>query len=158
MKLELFSGLQVTACKCVFWSWYQQQPNKQACVTWIWGEETGSYHVGIHHEDGHLSVDRPLDLLPHDRVHLHDLVRQPVVVQEGSHLAAERAGLVLVEGQRRTSGSSSWDLERGRGGGTMKVWCTNLWNVQIAVSFKTEQSRLIIIIIILIITSDKNEN
>lgn len=61
-----------------------------------------SYHVAIHHQDGNFSVGRPLDLLPHYRVDLHDLIRQTVIVQKGSHFAAERAGLVLVQGQRWT--------------------------------------------------------
>lgn len=72
-----------------------------------------SYHLTIHHQDGHLSVGRPPNLLPHHRVHLHDLIRQPVVVQEGSHLAAKRAGLVLVQGQLQTA---SWSLEGGSRG------------------------------------------
>lgn len=66
-----------------------------------------SHHVLVHHQDGNLPVRRPLDLLPHHRVYLHDLVRQPVEVQEGAHLAAERAGLVLVQGQLQTS---TWSL------------------------------------------------
>lgn len=77
-----------------------------------------SHHVLVHHQDGNLPVHRPLDLLPHYRVHLHNLIRQPVEVQEGAHLAAERAGLVLVQGQLRTS---TWSLgpdpEPGPGNG-----------------------------------------
>lgn len=62
-----------------------------------------SHQLIVHHQDGNFSVGRPLDLLPHYRVHLHNLIRQPVVVQKRSHLAAERAGFVLVEGQLWTS-------------------------------------------------------
>lgn len=63
---------------------------------------SGSYHVSVHHEYRDLAVGGPLDLLPHDRVDLHHLVGQALVVQEGSHLAAERTRLVLVQGQLRT--------------------------------------------------------
>lgn len=85
-----------------------------------------SYHLTIHHQDGHLSVGRPLNLLPHHRVHLHDLIRQPVVVQEGSHLAAKRAGLVLVQGQLQTA---SWSLEGGSRGkeSTMRL---SMWTLK----------------------------
>lgn len=68
-----------------------------------------THMVLVHHQDGDFSVVGPLDLLPHDRVHLHNLIRQPVVVQEGPHLAAERAGLVLVQCQTQTS---TWNLEK----------------------------------------------
>lgn len=62
-----------------------------------------SHQLIVHHQDGNFSVGRPLDLLPHHRIHLHDLIRQPVVVQKRPHLAAEGTGFVLVEGQLRTS-------------------------------------------------------
>lgn len=58
-----------------------------------------TYHTFVHHQDGNFSVGRPLDLLPHDGVNLHHLVREAMVVQEGSHFTAKRTGFILIQRQ-----------------------------------------------------------
>ena len=67
-----------------------------------------AYHCVIHHQDGDLSVAGPLNLLPHDWVNLHNLIWETMVVQERSHLTAEGARLVLVEGQLHFCTGSRW--------------------------------------------------
>jgi hypothetical protein len=58
---------------------------------------------GLSDEDRDLFVAGPLDLRPQHRVHFDHVVIEAVVVEEGPGLAAERARLVLIQGQLQPS-------------------------------------------------------
>merc|ERR1711997_182276 len=51
----------------------------------------------LNHHDGNFLVLGPLDLGPHDAVHLHHVVAKAEIVQECPGLAAEWTGLILEE-------------------------------------------------------------